>query len=333
MNSVNNFSVDVSVAIMTYFHEDYIEKAVNSVLSQKTKYSYEIVITDDCSEDKTRDILLRLQEKYPNVIRIFLNDSNLGISLNSFFNHCQCRGRYIAYLEGDDYWIDNEKIEKQVSFMDKHPNFFSTVTPIQIRVDDSNQPKMIIPQKRKWNKTITLKQYLKGEIVSTHGLMMRNIYNTPEGREYFSLVPELSKYIDDATECVLLLQKSPTFILDFESVAYRIHSKKEGKHNYNSLNTKMLNFKKIIELYNKMFETYNGRLNLYYRYKENVSTVVFCAFNRKKKEEFWNIYRSIPSIYKRRGLFLSSIFYKFVVFLKKIRNRIARFFKKRTNNI
>ena len=79
-----NNQVDVSVAMMTFCHEKYIARALESVLAQKTDYSYEIVISDDCSVDKTRDILLEYQKNFPDIIRLNFNSENLGISNNNY---------------------------------------------------------------------------------------------------------------------------------------------------------------------------------------------------------------------------------------------------------
>lgn len=113
----------VSVCMITYNHEQFIKQAVASALQQVTGFEYEIVIGEDCSTDRTRDILVELQQANPDKIRLLLRDRNLGGQLNFVQTLSACRGEYIAYLEGDDYWTSSAKLQKQVDFLDQHSDF------------------------------------------------------------------------------------------------------------------------------------------------------------------------------------------------------------------
>ena len=111
----------VSVLIATYNQEKYIEQAVRSVLAQRTTFDYEIVIAEDCSTDRTPEILRSIAGECPERFRLLFNKKNLGIHLNYRYAWSQCRGQYVAALEGDDYWTSPEKLERQVAFLDAHP--------------------------------------------------------------------------------------------------------------------------------------------------------------------------------------------------------------------
>ena len=111
----------VSVQIITYNHEKYIAQAMESALMQVADFDYEIVIGEDCSTDSTRDIVIDFQERYPERIRLLLHEKNIGASFNDVQTYQACRGQYIALLEGDDYWTDPFKLQKQVDFLDNHP--------------------------------------------------------------------------------------------------------------------------------------------------------------------------------------------------------------------
>ena len=100
---MTDLNPDVSVYMLTYFHEKYIRQAIDAVLAQKTHYSFEIVISDDHSEDGTVDILREYEAGYPDIIRINVNETNLGIPGNIYKARCMCRGRYVAVCSGDDY--------------------------------------------------------------------------------------------------------------------------------------------------------------------------------------------------------------------------------------
>lgn len=111
----------ISVALVTYNHERYIRQALNGILAQKTGYPFEIVVGDDSSTDGTRSILEKYQNKFNGVLRILNTPRNVG-SLKNFQRTLQaCEGEYIALCEGDDYWNDPLKLEKQTRYMDENP--------------------------------------------------------------------------------------------------------------------------------------------------------------------------------------------------------------------
>lgn len=113
----------VSIWITTYNHEKFISEAIEGVLMQKTNFSYEMVIGEDCSTDGTREILLGYKEKYPDKIQLFLPEQNLGMIPMFEATYSLCRGSYVAWLDGDDYWTDPYKLQKQVDFLEANPDF------------------------------------------------------------------------------------------------------------------------------------------------------------------------------------------------------------------
>ena len=118
----------ISVVIITYNQQNTIGRAINSVLTQKCHMPYEIVIGEDASTDGTRAICQEYAKKYPNIIRLFCNERNKGITDNYFDCLLQCRGKYIADCAGDDFWIDPEKLEKELCVMEEHPNVTMVIT-------------------------------------------------------------------------------------------------------------------------------------------------------------------------------------------------------------
>ena len=108
----------VSVHMITYNHEPYIRQAIEGVMMQKTDFEFELVIGEDCSQDKTREICFEYQKKYPDKIRVLWWHENVSkLGGNGRRNRAHCRGEFIAYCEGDDYWIDPLKLQKQVDVM------------------------------------------------------------------------------------------------------------------------------------------------------------------------------------------------------------------------
>ena len=113
----------VSVNMITYNHEPYIRQAIEGVMMQKTDFEFELVIGEDCSQDKTREICFEYQKKFPDKIRVLWWHENVSkLGGNSRRVRAHCRGEFIALCEGDDYWIDPLKLQKQVDVMRKYPN-------------------------------------------------------------------------------------------------------------------------------------------------------------------------------------------------------------------
>ena len=111
----------VSVKMITYNHASYIAQSIECVLQQKANFPFELVIGEDCSTDGTREIVFKYQNKYPNIIRVITSDKNVGARINTIRTFKYCRGKYIAFCEGDDYWHNSHKLQKQVDYLESHP--------------------------------------------------------------------------------------------------------------------------------------------------------------------------------------------------------------------
>ena len=116
----------VSVIVITYNQEKYIKETLDSIIFQSTTHDLEILVHDDCSTDKTLDIIKDYEEKYPTLVKLIEEKENQFSKgeyriLSKLFP--LCRGKYIAVCEGDDFWIDPLKIEKQVAFLEKHGEY------------------------------------------------------------------------------------------------------------------------------------------------------------------------------------------------------------------
>ncbi len=109
--------------MITYNHEKFIAQAIESVLMQETSFPVELVIGEDCSTDGTRQIVRAFAQLHPHIIRPLLPEGNVGMHRNLQSVLQACRGEYIAFLEGDDYWTSPQKLQKQADFMDSHPDF------------------------------------------------------------------------------------------------------------------------------------------------------------------------------------------------------------------
>lgn len=115
----------VSVCMITYGHESYIEKAIEGVLQQICDFNVELIIANDCSPDCTDTIIASIIKNHPkgSIIKYYKNENNIGMMPNFIFALKQCKGKYIAICEGDDYWTDNLKLQKQVDFLEANSDY------------------------------------------------------------------------------------------------------------------------------------------------------------------------------------------------------------------
>src|SRR5580704_17696442 len=102
----------VSVSLITYNHEKYIAECLHSLLKQKTDFDFEIVVSHDCSTDNTDSIIENYVRNYPDKIRHIRRKNNLGMVRNAIATIAECRGEYIALMEGDDFWLDENKLQQ-----------------------------------------------------------------------------------------------------------------------------------------------------------------------------------------------------------------------------
>ena len=129
----------VSICTITYNHEQFIAQAIEGVLMQQCNFRFEMVIGEDCSKDNTRQIIAGYAEKYPDIIVPLYAQQNIGAKLNSVNSLMKCRGKYIAFLEGDDYWTDPTKLQRQFDFLEANPDFAICFTKVDV-VDDAGNP-------------------------------------------------------------------------------------------------------------------------------------------------------------------------------------------------
>jgi len=207
----------VSVHMVTYNHGAFIVMAIESVLNQKTDFDFELVIGDDYSTDETRTIIKEYSFKYPEIIKAFLNSENLGLGgrNNSIKTLKACKGKYIAILEGDDYWKDANKLQKQVDFMEQHSGY-AAYCGNAVYVNEGVELKKV----RNWNvaKDVTTKDFLYGNDVITGTILFRNQLFS----HFFKMLQ--TAYAGDWMLFYYLSKKGKFYFSPEILSAYRIHS-------------------------------------------------------------------------------------------------------------
>lgn len=164
--------VMVSVICITYLHEKYIKQALESMIRQKTNFKFEILISDDCSPDKSSDIIQDYANKYPDLIVYIKRDKNIGARKNSTDLLKRARGKYLAFNEGDDYWIDDKKLQVQVDYLEKTPD--CAICFHQVKVIDENDSKIINFFPGKQSKSIfTTEDFVQRNYIQTNSLVFR----------------------------------------------------------------------------------------------------------------------------------------------------------------
>lgn len=235
----------VSICCITFNHEKYIRDAIEGFLMQKTLFPFEILIHDDASTDRTSYIIREYEEKFPDVIKPIYQTENQyskGISISATYQFPRARGKYIAMCEGDDYWTDPLKLQKQVDFLEKNPMFVLCVGGYtQISVYDNKSYDILKKVKYKKKHTgfdFTLNDTKDGWITKTLTAVFIN------KKELINLMLKY-RYGRDVHLFYHLLKIGDGYYFEDIFGTYRVH--KGGVHSMVNPNNLKLNACKIYE--------------------------------------------------------------------------------------
>lgn len=224
---MSNEQVKVSVCMTTYNHAKYLRQALDSVLSQKTTFKFEVVIHDDASTDRTCEIIREYAEKYPNQIIPLLQKENQfskGKNLDKEFILPVCKGEYLAFLEGDDYWTDAFKLQKQYDILENHPMSAICVHRVAVVTEDGQPTKKECPSRKRLKKDsaisgmefLTYNEY----VFQTGSYFFRKRYMD----ELMHDRTKLSEYFN-GDECILrwAIQNGDIFFINETMSVYRVN--------------------------------------------------------------------------------------------------------------
>lgn len=161
----------LSVCMITYNHERYIRKAIAGVIMQKTNFKIELVVGEDFSTDATRTLCQEYAERYPELIRLLPTEKNLGMTQNLLRTFNACAGKYIAICEGDDYWTDPCKLQKQVDFLEANPEYSAACHQTEKIIENSPREKELYFQFSK--NILTKKDLIRSTSIHTNSIVFR----------------------------------------------------------------------------------------------------------------------------------------------------------------
>lgn len=208
----------VSIRTSTYNHGPYIKQCIEGVLMQKTNFPFEYIIGEDYSTDETRKIVFEYAKKYPDIIRVITADYNVGSKANGRRCTMACRGKYIAICEGDDYWTDPLKLQKQVEILEKYNNVIVCFHQFQILYEDSKTFSIIKPETQQDLRFFNLNDYItrKEWLTQTLTCMYRNDERINKYRSKY-------KYSKDLSFFYTLLSLGDGVLLKENMAIYRKH--------------------------------------------------------------------------------------------------------------
>lgn len=225
----------VSIVLITYNHEKFIAEAIESIIRQKCSFKIELLIAEDCSTDNTREIVVAYAKKYPDIIKVLKRDKNMGATKNLYDAYMKCSGKYIAQLEGDDYWTDTEKLQKQYDFLEKNKEYIC-VTHLHGNINMKGE-KIISKGWHGKPGRYTIKEFREENVMVGHTgtFFFRNFLK--EDKEKYAIIYQAHDFMGDITLSFMLLLQGPIFCMEDEMSVQRIIKTKDGT-NWGSVNNK-----------------------------------------------------------------------------------------------
>ena len=253
-------NVKVTVWLSTYNQEPYVAQALDSILMQKTDFPFEVIAADDCSTDRTQEIILDYQKRYPDKIVTFFPEHNLGgcRKLTGCVDAGLFRGEYLSYLEGDDYWLGEDRLQTLVDFLDEHPEY-AAIAHQRDLVNEQGEAFGVDMPEFLLDKPFTIKEFLAGWDYPDFGSVFRNYY-LQDGNKYHELL-HASRNVCDFQDMFIMQDHGPVFVTSRVFGAYRC-ARPAGATNYNSITTQANRCMDHIRLCKAVESFYQGKYDL-----------------------------------------------------------------------
>jgi len=312
----------LSIVTVTYNQEQLISRTIDAILNQKTDFDIELIIGEDCSTDNTRQIVLGYQNKYPEKIKVITSETNVGIELNYLRCYRVCQGDYVAICDGDDYWVDELKLQKQVDFLENNKEYGLVGTALKYYNTETNEILEEIVLNK--NATYSLETvFLKNPFTASTVLFEWRLLDS--FLELYEHTPALENFIDYSLWLYFASKKKVAILKDI-TTAYGVS---ENAISQNKDTQKAWQYRKRNYNHFKFFDSYidtidNTTINAAY-YNRAIWYYRLVAVNQDK--EVYNEFVKIFEQNDKQRLFLLKILMKYpkthrvVTLYEKVRNR------------
>jgi len=295
----------VSIFLLTYNQEQFIAQTINSILMQKTNFNFQIVIGEDCSADATRSICKTFAEKYSNKIKLLpALEKNIGLIANYMRTIKACEGKYIAICDGDDYWIDENKLQKQVSFLEDNPNYSIVYSKLKKLFPDGTFKESI---QRKLKQAGDFDDLVFENVIPSVTVLFRNRQNISAVPTWITNFP----YGDWPTYLWILKDGGKIHFMDEITAVYRMHIGVSAQVRKSSSNTLLVNLGILKCIWND--SGFHHKKSIVLRAIQKLEVGLMTSYNREKqylkalKQYIFNL-RQETLNFKLTRLYLYSIY-------------------------
>lgn len=311
----------VSIIMLTYNHARWVEKAIRSILAQETQYSFKLYINDDASTDGTQDIIRKLESEYPDLICCTYQKENQysqGVNICRTFLYPMVHGEYIAFCEGDDYWIDTKKLQKQIDYMEKHDECTFCFSNASI-VDIDGNPIRKFYSKYSWNDRTIIKKLkdTNGADFDVDEMLLLDFTPTASTVFRYDTLAELFNYQNSLDLLTRLVATNMGYAHYHNEIftAYRVGNEQSAsgsiQHSYEKLK------KKFYDLHVTILKEFNSRTKQ--KYSKTIEHVIkrkeitlYLASGKEYLSRVWTIdcWNELPT--KRKiNLIIKYFIYRF----------------------
>lgn len=271
MGEKKHEQIMVSVICNAYNHEKYIEKTLQGFVNQETNFKFEVLIHDDASTDRTAEIIKQYEDKYPSLIKpIYQSENQWKINpLNVLdIQYSRVNGKYIALCEGDDYWIDNQKLQKQVDLLEERTEFMMCVHATYIYEKNKRTGKI---QPLKNDGILKVEDTIRngGGYIATNSIMFRV--------DEFKKIPEFMKFYDYTLQIYGALNGGIFYINEFMSVYNFMTEGSWSRYRKKDIDFSVKINSRFIDIYKKL-DVYTD-----YRYSKLLTEMI----NKYEAEILW----------------------------------------------
>ncbi len=298
---------EVNVVVGTFNHEEYISKCLDSILNQSTTFNVSIILGEDCSDDRTREICVEYKKKYPNKIKLFLRSRKDVLYINevptgrfNFISNLQaCKGKYIALLDGDDYWSDPFKLQKQIDILENKLNIIACHSWQKTAILENNEyVEKEAPKNGHGYYNLAeagIKEIFLNKLrIKSRTLVFRNIF-----LEDKDLLPEWFRKVKygDVPLTFILGQYGNFYFLDEEMAVYRQTNKGLSTQGKEKNDWHLNHYWAWIDIWCYADDMYNGKYH-----KETISTIryfynkILQSYKYSLKQRFRLMFRVIFSL-------------------------------------